>query len=176
SAIAKPRRSLELSSSVSRETRPGNAVRHDLPCDPQALNYAFPTVKAHLCRAIALLSLLSAVATVLLAGQSYFACPWMRHASKLCCCPPARTSTQAPAISRAPCCNRKTIAAAPTAATDLLRQATKIPPANAFSGELIRIVDRRATDRAEPSVPRRERGARAGPHADLFELHSVYLI
>lgn len=134
-----------------------------------------PTVHALVRRIVALLALGSALASVLLAGQSYFFCPWMERAAERCCCAPERPTGDGPAVSRAPCCNKKTLAAAPSAPTDLLRQGVDVPAASAFSGELIRMLDRPAAD-----VPRtataHEHDARAGPPTELFVLHSVYLI
>jgi hypothetical protein len=131
-------------------------------------------VKAELRRAVALLSVLSALASVLFAGQSYFFCPGMQKAAKSCCCPES-PSQDGPAISRTPCCDRTTLSA-PSTPIDLLRHATNIPASSDFEGELIRILDRAPRDARDPAVEARERGARAGPRTELFALHSVYLI
>jgi hypothetical protein len=133
-------------------------------------------VKAFLNRAIAILSLLSAVASVLLAGQSYVFCPWMQRAAESCCCAHEQATGDAPAVSRPPCCERTTIAAAPGAPTDLSRQAVDVPSASAFGGELIRVLDRVAPSTVARASLVREHGARAGPPAQLFEIHSAYLI
>ena len=132
-------------------------------------------MKAHARRAIAILSLLSAVACVLFAGKSYFVCPWMQKSVPACCCPVERSNADGPAVSRAPCCERKTLAAAPSVPTDSTRQRMTVPAANVFPGELVRIASRVPETLASPSSVR-ERGARAGPDAELFELHSSYLI
>ena len=132
-------------------------------------------MKAHARRAIALLSLLSAVACVLFAGKSYFVCPWMQTSAPACCCAAEHSNDEGPAISRAPCCERKTLATAPSVPTDSTRQTTTVPAASVFSGELVRIASSVPESLASPSSVR-ERGARAGPDAELFELHSSYLI
>ncbi|HVR19001.1 MAG TPA: hypothetical protein VMS65_04880 [Polyangiaceae bacterium] len=132
-------------------------------------------MKAHARRAIALLSLLSAIACVLFAGKSYLVCPWMQKSVPACCCPVERPNTDGPAISRAPCCERKTFAAAPSVPTDSTRPTMTGPAANVFPGELVRIASRVPESLAPPNTVR-ERGARAGPDAELFELHSSYLI
>ena len=133
------------------------------------------TLKGFVRRAAALFTLLSVVAAVFFAGTSYFFCPSMERAANDCCCPTERQNVTEPAVSRAPCCNRKTIAAAPSAPTESLRQATSVPPANLFPGKLVPIASLRASEATD--VTRRFRhGARAGPTAPLFELHSTYLI
>jgi hypothetical protein len=124
-------------------------------------------------RAVALLTLLSPMAAVFFAGTSYFFCPSMNRAAKGCCCPREHQNADEPAASRAPCCDRNTILAVPSVPTESLRQALSVPPANVFPGELISIADARASD--TPKTARRY-GARAGPTAPLFELHSAYLI
>jgi hypothetical protein len=139
------------------------------------LDYDLLTVNALTRRVVALLALASALASVLLAGQSYFFCPWMERAAARCCCAPERPSGDEPAISRAPCCSKKTLAAAPSAPTDLLRQGVDIPSASVFSGERIRVLDLPTAD-VSKTVAAREHGARAGPPTELFALHSVYLI
>lgn len=127
-------------------------------------------------RAVAILSLVSAVASVLLAGRSYVFCPWMQRAAQSCCCAHERAPSDVPTVSRPPCCDRQTIAAAPGAPTDLARQAVDVPPASAFAGERIRVLDRAPSDSEARASLVREHGARAGPPAALFELHSAYLI
>jgi hypothetical protein len=132
-------------------------------------------VKAELRRLIALASVVSALASLLFAGQSYFFCPWMQKAAKGCCCAPERPSGDAPAISRAACCDRTTLAAAPSAPVDS-SGASHVPAANGFSGELILMLDHPAPNARALASSVRERGARAGPERELFELHSAYLI
>ena len=133
-------------------------------------------MKASIRRFVALLSLLSAVATFLFAGQSYLVCPWMKRAVASCCCPAERTRFDGPAVSRAPCCNRRAIDAAASAPTDALRLTTAVPAASGFPGELIRMVDRLGPDSSTSTEVAWERGARDGPVFELFELHSSYLI
>jgi hypothetical protein len=131
-------------------------------------------VKAELRRAVALLSLLSALASLLFAGQSYFFCPGMQKAAKGCCCP-ERPIQEGPAVSRTPCCDRTTLSA-PRAPIDLLRHATNVPASSDFEGERIRILDGTIRDFRDRTSDAKTRGARAGPYAELFELHSAYLI
>jgi hypothetical protein len=132
-------------------------------------------LKGFVHRAAALFTLLSVAAAVFFAGTSYFFCPSMERAVKGCCCPTEPENVDEPAVSRAPCRNRKTLAAAPSAPTESLRQATSVPPANIFPGELVPIADGHASD--APDLTRRWRhGARAGPTPSLFDLHSAYLI
>ncbi len=155
---------------------PGRFGKRGAPgCGPDRLDYDPLAVNALVRRVVALLSLVSALASVVLAGQSYFFCPWMQRAGEHCCCAPERSTADGPAISRAPCCARKTLAVTPSAPTDLMRQGMDVPPASAFSRELIRMLDRPAADL--PNVlTAREHGARAGPPVEPYRLNSVYLI
>jgi hypothetical protein len=132
-------------------------------------------LKASVRRAAALLTLLSAIAALFFAGTSYFFCPSMERAATSCCCPLERQTGDEPAVSRAPCCDRNTIATVPSVPTEFLRQATSVPPASLFPSELVPIAEERAVD-APSAAQRRHHGARAGPSVELFELYSVYLI
>jgi hypothetical protein len=126
-------------------------------------------------RSAALLTLLSALAAVFFAGTSYFFCPSMERAAKSCCCPAERENGDEPAVTRAPCCDRNTIAIVPSVPTEFLRQATSVPPASLFPSELVPIAGDGAA-RAPSGARDRHHAARASPSAPLFELHSVYLI
>jgi hypothetical protein len=132
-------------------------------------------VKASVRRTIAFVTLVSALGSVLFAGRSYFVCPWMQRAAASCCCPAPRSTHQGPSVSRPPCCDQNTLAAANGAPTDPLRPTTDVPAATAFSGELIPVADGVAL--VSP-IARSQRapGARYGPPSPLFELHSSYLI
>ncbi|HEX6767398.1 MAG TPA: hypothetical protein VF103_17995 [Polyangiaceae bacterium] len=132
-------------------------------------------MKPFLRRAIAFFALLSAIASVLLAGQSYFFCPWMERTAKHCCCAKESTPSDGPAVSRAPCCERNTLSLAPGGPTNLGKLAPDVPAATGLDRALVpvmaseRVPSRNGTDRPEHE-------ARAGPHTPLFELHSTYLI
>jgi hypothetical protein len=132
-------------------------------------------LKGFVHRAAALLTLISALAAVFFAGTSYFFCPSMERAAKGCCCPVEPQNGEEPAVSRAPCCDRTIIASARSVPTESLRQATSVPPATLFPGELVPISNHGASEALNAAREGRY-GARAGPAAPLFELHSVYLI
>jgi len=132
------------------------------------------TVQAHVRRLAALLALVSVLASVVFAGQSVFLCPWMKKSTASCCCPSEGMSSDGAVISRAPCCKKTTLAAVPGAPTDSTRQ-TSVPAATSFVGELVRVADG-GTAAMRITRVERDRHARAGPNAELFELHSAYLI
>jgi hypothetical protein len=139
------------------------------------VEYALLTVKAFLRRAVAFFALLSAITSVLLAGHSYFTCPWMQRTAKHCCCAAESPPSDGPAVSRAPCCERNTLSIAPGGPTNLGKLAPDVPAANTLDRALVPVV---AFERA-PSVAgtgRQEHEARAGPRPLIFELHSTYLI
>ena len=133
-------------------------------------------MKAYVRRAVALLSLLSAVISGAFGGKSYFVCPWMQRAAASCCCPADRSEADGPAVSRAPCCNRRILETTASAPADTLTPTTTVPAASGFPGELIRIVDGLASDSRTAAEVACGRGARDGPVCELFELHSSYLI
>ncbi len=135
----------------------------------------FRTLKGFVRRTAALVTLLSVVAAVFFAGTIYFFCPSMERAAKSCCCHTEHQSGEKPEVSRAPCCDRNTIATVQGVPTEYLRQATAVPPATVFPSELVPIEQGRATE-APRAARDRHHAARAGPAAPLFELNSVYLI
>jgi hypothetical protein len=139
------------------------------------VEYAVLTVKPFLRRAVAFFALLSAIAGVLLAGQSTLFCPWMQRTAKHCCCAPESPRSDGPAVSRAPCCERNTLSIAPGGPTNLGKLAPDVPAATALDRALVPAI---AFDRAASltGTGRHEHEARAGPHVSLFELHSTYLI
>jgi hypothetical protein len=100
----------------------------------------------------------------------------MQKSVASCCCPSERASSDGPAISRAPCCRRTTLATTPSAPTESTRQTTSVPAATAFVGEFVRLADHPASSAAVSAGAERERHARAGPQGELFELHSSYLL
>lgn len=120
---------------------------------------------------------LAFVLALVAGGRSFLWCPWMqRTIAKECCHPAQQSKGDAPALTRSNCCETKVVPLSPPASSE---RAGALQPSAPLLALPARALPRwEGAPSAPPSVfvSARERGARAGPRAPLYELHCAYLI